>query len=85
MFWGALLGIGLAWSLPDIMAILESVFAMKILDDDVYFVSRIPSELQLKDVALVTGVALLMSLLATLYPAWRATRVQPARALHSNH
>ena len=85
VFWGALLGIGLAWSLPDIMAILESVFAMKILDDDVYFVSRIPSELQLKDVALVTGVALLMSLLATLYPAWRATRVQPARALHSNH
>jgi len=85
VFWGALLGIGLAWSLPDIMAILESVFAMKILDDDVYFVSRIPSELQLKDVALVTGVALLMSLLATLYPAWRATRVQPARALHSSH
>lgn len=85
IFWGALLGVGLAWSLPDIMALLESALSMKILDDDVYFVSRIPSQLHWRDVLLVTGVALLMSLVATLYPAWRATRVQPALALHGNH
>lgn len=85
MFWGAVFGTLLAWSLPDIMAFFETLLSVQILNDDIYFVSRIPSQLHWRDVALVTGVAFAMSFLATLYPAWRATRVQPARALHGNY
>lgn len=85
VFWGALAGMGLAWLLPDAIAALEALFAVQVLNDDIYFVSRIPSTLRWQDVTLVCSVALSMSLLATLYPAWRATRVEPARALHGSH
>ena len=85
VFWGALAGMGLAWLLPDAIAALEALFAVQVLNDDIYFVSRIPSTLRWQDVTLVCSVALSMSLLATLYPAWRATRIEPARALHGSH
>ncbi|WP_404399449.1 lipoprotein-releasing ABC transporter permease subunit [Idiomarina seosinensis] len=83
--WGALAGSLLALSLPDLMFWLEQALALQLLNDDVYFVSKIPSQLHWQDVVLVTSVALAMSLLATLYPAWRATRVAPAKALHGGH
>ncbi len=85
VFWGALGGMSLAWLLPDAIAALEALFAVQVLNDDIYFVSRIPSTIRWQDVTLVCSVALSMSLLATLYPAWRATRVEPARALHGSH
>lgn len=81
-FWGAAVGSLLAVSLPSLMLWLEQALALQLLNDDVYFVSQIPSQLHWQDVVLVTSVALLMSLLATIYPAWRATRVAPAKALH---
>ncbi|RUO31463.1 lipoprotein-releasing system transmembrane subunit, LolC/LolE family [Aliidiomarina sedimenti] len=78
---GAVSGVLLAWQLPTILKMLESWFAFSLLADDIYFVSSIPIDVQWLDVLLVVGVALLTSMLATLYPAWKATKVNPARAL----
>ena len=51
------------------------------LSADVYFISYLPSQLQWQDVMIISSAGLAMSLLATIYPAWRASRVEPAGAL----
>ena len=53
----------------------------KFLNADVYFIDYLPSQVQAQDVLMVGGAALVLSFLATLYPAWRAARTQPAQAL----
>ncbi|RBL65315.1 lipoprotein-releasing system transmembrane subunit LolC, partial [Pseudomonas sp. MWU13-2625] len=53
----------------------------KFLNADVYFIDYLPSQLMAEDVLMVCGAALVLGFLATLYPAWRAARTQPAEAL----
>lgn len=81
VFIGTLVGILLAIQLPAILQAIEHAFSFSLLADDIYFVSAIPTEVRGLDVAVVVSVALLTSVLATLYPAWKATKVNPARAL----
>ncbi|WP_077531468.1 lipoprotein-releasing ABC transporter permease subunit [Vreelandella utahensis] len=78
---GTGLGVLLALNISSVIEWVESVLSMQFLSADVYFISYLPSELQLNDVLIVGGAGLAMSLLATIYPAWRASRVQPAEAL----
>ena len=78
---GALLGCLIALNISSWIAVVERFTGHKILDAAVYFIDYIPSQLQLNDVLLVCSAALLLSFLATLYPAWRASRTQPAEAL----
>ena len=78
---GTLLGIALALNISDVINWVEQVLNMQFLSSDVYFISYLPSHLQWSDVAIISGAGFAMSLLATLYPAWRASRVQPAEAL----
>lgn len=78
---GTFAGLLLAWQLPALLGWLESTFSLVLLAEDIYFISSIPTDIRLTDVLLVAGVALIMSVLATLYPAWKATQVDPARAL----
>lgn len=78
---GTLLGIAGALTISDIVAWAENLFGFKILSADVYFISYLPSQLLWEDVAIITSASLLLSFLATLYPSWRASRVQPAEAL----
>lgn len=78
---GTVLGIVLALNVSAIIAGIEALFQMQFLNPDVYFISDLPSQLLWDDVIIVTGTALALSLLATLYPAWRASKVQPAEAL----
>jgi lipoprotein-releasing system permease protein len=54
---------------------------MKLFDPSVYFISELPSDLQGVDVAVVVMASLVLSLIATLYPAWRASRIAPAEVL----
>ena len=54
---------------------------MQFLDKSVYYISELPSEVQRADVLLVAGIAFALTLLATLYPSWRAARINPAEAL----
>jgi lipoprotein-releasing system permease protein len=54
---------------------------VQFLPADVYYISDLPSKLNWTDVYQITGIAYVLTLLATIYPAWRASRVQPAEAL----
>lgn len=78
---GTLLGILLALTVTDLVAWIEQVFGIQFLSADVYFISYLPSRLEWSDVTLISLSALAISFLATLYPAWRASRTQPAEAL----
>lgn len=74
-------GIALALNISAIIDWVEGVLGSQFLNADVYFISYLPSQLYWTDVAIICGSGMVMSLLATLYPAWRASRVQPAEAL----
>lgn len=74
-------GILLAYNVESIVQFLESVFRVSFLSADVYLISELPSDLHWDDVALISGASLVLALLSTIYPAWRASRVQPAEAL----
>ena len=78
---GALVGVFLATNIATIIAALERALGMKLFDPSVYFISELPAELQSFDVAVVVAASVLLSLLATLYPAWRAACIAPAEVL----
>ena len=78
---GVVLGVSLAMNLADVVGFIEGLFNVNVIPGDVYFIGFLPSELHWDDVFVVTSVALLLTVLATLYPAWKASRVNPAEAL----
>jgi lipoprotein-releasing system permease protein len=78
---GVLGGITLTLNLERILGLIESAFNIKLLPEDVYYITGLPTDMQTSDIVIITAVALLMSFVATLYPAWRAARTQPAEAL----
>ncbi len=78
---GAVLGSLLSLKAGAVIAWVEQLSGHHFLSADVYFIDYLPSRLQQADVLLVCGAALLLSFLATLYPAWRAARTRPAEAL----
>jgi lipoprotein-releasing system permease protein len=78
---GAVIGIFAALNVSAAIALLEKAIGHKFLNADVYFIDYLPSQLMAQDVLMVCGAALILSFLATLYPAWRAARTQPAEAL----
>ena len=78
---GACLGWVLALNITGIIHLIESAFGIKFLDASVYLMSDLPSDVRLGDVLQVCGLALALSAIATIYPAWRAARTLPAEAL----
>lgn len=78
---GVMLGILGALNVSGIVSTLEQVLGVRFLSPDVYFISYLPSQLMWQDVAIISVSGLLMSFLATLYPAWRASKTEPAEAL----
>ncbi|MEX2962207.1 lipoprotein-releasing ABC transporter permease subunit [Microbulbifer sp. TYP-18] len=78
---GALLGILIAFNLTDMVSWVENLLGAKIFDPRVFFVSFLPSEFRAGDALMVLSAAVLMSLVATLFPAWRAAQIAPAEAL----
>jgi len=82
---GMVLGVGggvlLALNVDVVVPAIESVFHVQFLDKQVYYISDLPSDLQWPDVGVIAGVSFLLTLLATLYPSWRASRINPAEAL----
>jgi len=78
---GMLGGVALANNIDTIVPAIEHLFNVQFLSAEVYYISELPSEMEKNDVITIGLVALSLSLLATLYPAWRASRVQPAEAL----
>lgn len=78
---GTVLGVIAALNVTEWVNWLEGLIGRKFLSADVYFINYLPSQLRLEDVLVICGSALAMSFLATLYPAWRAARTEPAEAL----
>jgi lipoprotein-releasing system permease protein len=82
---GALIGVAggvlLALNIGTVVPAIESALGFKFLAKDVYYITDLPSDVQLRDVLTIGLVSLAMSFVATLYPSWRASRVNPAEAL----
>lgn len=78
---GVVGGVALALNVDVVVPFLERLFGFQVLAKDVYYISELPSELHWGDVAVTTLVSFLLTVLATLYPSWRASRTQPAEAL----
>lgn len=78
---GASLGILVSLNLTDIIRGIEAMLSVEFLSADVYFIDYLPTLLRQQDVINTVVTALIMSLLATIYPAWRATKVEPAQVL----
>ncbi|HET6783327.1 MAG TPA: FtsX-like permease family protein, partial [Pseudoxanthomonas sp.] len=78
---GVVGGVLLTINLESILGLIESTFNVTLLPADVYYITGLPYDLQGSDVAVIAMIALVMSFLATLYPAWRAARTDPAEAL----
>ena len=78
---GVVGGILLTINLERILGLIESTFNVTLLPSDVYYITGLPYDLQSSDVTIIALIALTMSFLATLYPAWRAARTDPAEAL----
>jgi lipoprotein-releasing system permease protein len=78
---GLLLGLGVAFNIDVIVPALEQLFHASFLPKDIYLISRMPSDPQQSDIIPIAVIALVMAFVATLYPSWRASRVNPAEAL----
>ena len=78
---GLFLGLLIAFNIDVIVLALETLFNASFLPKDIYLISRMPSDPQMSDILPVAIISLLLSFVATLYPSWRASQVNPAEAL----
>ena len=78
---GLILGLGLAWNIDVIVPALEQALGATFLPRDIYLISRMPSDPQSADIMPVAIISLVLAFLATIYPSWRASQVNPAEAL----
>jgi lipoprotein-releasing system permease protein len=78
---GLLLGLVIAFNIDVIVPALETLFRASFLPKDIYLISRMPSDPQMTDILPVAVISLLLAFVATLYPSWRASQVNPAEAL----
>jgi len=78
---GAMLGLLLAWKLDALLAWIEHLTGIKFMSGDVYYIDHIPSVVDPLSIAVIVVISLLLGVVATFYPAWRAASVPPAEAL----
>jgi lipoprotein-releasing system permease protein len=78
---GMLLGLLVAFNIDVIVPALETLFRASFLPKDIYLISRMPSDPQMRDILPVVVISLILSFVATVYPSWRASQVNPAEAL----
>ena len=78
---GVAVGVLISVNIDVIVPFIESILGIQLLSKEVYVISKLPSDVQLFDVVTIGGVALVLAMLATIYPSWRASRVKPAEAL----
>jgi lipoprotein-releasing system permease protein len=78
---GLLLGLGVAFNIDTLVPVLENLLGVSFLPQDIYLISRMPSDPQQADIVPIGLISLALAFVATLYPSWRASRVNPAEAL----
>jgi lipoprotein-releasing system permease protein len=74
-------GVALALNIDVVVPAIERLLNTQFLAKDVYYISELPSDLHWRDVGVIAAVSFVLTLLATLYPSWRASRTNPAEAL----
>ena len=80
-FAGLVAGVLIAFNVDTVVPFIENLLGFKFLAKDIYYISDLPSDVQLGDVTTIGIVSLVLSFIATLYPSWRASRTNPAEAL----
>jgi lipoprotein-releasing system permease protein len=80
-FVGAIFGLLFCWNIDAIRKGVESLLGTELFREEAYFLSKLPAKVDPNEVGLVVGIALLLTFLASLYPAWRASRLDPVEAL----
>jgi lipoprotein-releasing system permease protein len=78
---GLLLGLGIAFNIDVIVPFIERLFNASFLPKDIYLLNGMPSEPQMSDIMPIAVISLILAFVATLYPSWRASRINPAEAL----
>jgi lipoprotein-releasing system permease protein len=78
---GVVGGILLAMNIGTVVPYLERLFGFALFPSDIYYITELPSDLRTQDVISFSLMSLIMSLIATVYPSWRASRTHPAEAL----
>jgi lipoprotein-releasing system permease protein len=80
-FAGAVLGIAFAVNIESIRHFLQGLTGTELFSEEIYFLSKLPAVIDWNEVIVVIGIAVVLSIAATLYPAWRAARLDPVEAL----
>jgi lipoprotein-releasing system permease protein len=78
---GVVAGVALALNIGTVVPFIEHTFHFQILSSEVYYISEVPSDLHWRDVWSISAVSMVLAFVATIYPSWRASRVNPAEAL----
>jgi lipoprotein-releasing system permease protein len=78
---GTAMGLAVAFNLDTLVPAIEHLLGMRFLPQEIYLISHMPSDPQAGDIVPIVAMAVLLALLATLYPSWRASRVDPVEAL----
>ena len=78
---GLILGVVFCWNIEGIRQLLQNVLGTKLMDPQVYYLTRLPARIDVMETGWIVAMALVLSVLATLYPSWRASRLDPVEAL----
>jgi lipoprotein-releasing system permease protein len=78
---GLLLGIAFCWRIDEIRQIVQRLTGTTLMDPTVYYLTRLPADIDVHETTGIVIMALVLSILATLYPSWRASRLDPVEAL----
>lgn len=78
---GVVCGVLLGWNIGKIVAFFEKIFGVHLINSQIYFIDYLPSDVNMRDVVVISCISLGLAFLATLYPSWRAAKTQPAEAL----
>jgi len=78
---GSLLGLAVALNLERVSLFIENLFGFKFLPGDIYYLSELPSHVDYANVFIIVIVTMVLCFLSTLYPSWRASRLDPVEAL----
>ena len=76
-----LLGALFVWNIDAIEAFISTLARRDIFNAEIYFFNKIPAQMQVSEIAVIVAFSLLMSFVSTIYPAWRAARLDPVEAL----
>ena len=78
---GTILGVVFCWQIDAIKEFIEGLSGAELFSAEIYYLSRLPAQIEAQEVVVVIAMALGLSFLASIYPAWRASRIAPAEVL----